>query len=427
MMLDRAEARSLSVPLAVRWGAFVLLASALLVARRPETIFRAEFFYEDGQVFYIGAWFGTIVEQIGRTYAGYILLIPRVVAALERQIAVAYAPLLGNAISLGMVALLAGYVASDRLANVLPERRTRVLAAVSLLLLPGSWETLGSVTLVEWYLALFLIFASLASAPRNQLAAAIELLAVIGSSLTGPFSLLFAPLFWARLVSRRDRWSILLAVAVTSGAVIQLAALVLSGDRAPTASNLAVLGELLTFRLWATLIGGFWMSALIPLGLDPGLVAGASLLLLAAIFVVWTTMPRLLGATLAYAALIVLAGVVADQPNGLPASPFLAQRYLVVPGVCIAVAVSYAFGRLRLLSAVRRRATIAVAGILIFGVVGDFRLVPHPDYEWALRSACIGGKAPCEVPVEFPNAWTIHWPGEGGAYVQPNPYARSNR
>ena len=66
-------------------------------------------------------------------------------------------------------------------------------------------------------------------------------------------------------------------------------------------------------------------------------------------------------------------------------------------------------------------AALAVGGLLILGVVGDFRLPARPDYRWAERSGCIGGPVPCDVPVEFPNLWTIHWPGSSGTYVQPNP------
>jgi hypothetical protein len=49
--------------------------------------------------------------------------------------------------------------------------------------------------------------------------------------------------------------------------------------------------------------------------------------------------------------------------------------------------------------------------LLSIGVIWDFRILAPPTQGWAENSACIGGAAPCVVPV-FPGGdWDIHWPG----------------
>ena len=130
--------RAQSLPPIVGWLAFVLLAIAIVVLRRPESLTNAAFFYEDGQVFYIGAFFGSPLDQLTRQYEGYLHLIPRLVAMLERLVPPASAPLIGNAIALLVVVGVAAYIASGRLENVIPGRRTRVLLAIVFLLLPGA-------------------------------------------------------------------------------------------------------------------------------------------------------------------------------------------------------------------------------------------------------------------------------------------------
>jgi hypothetical protein len=410
-----------SLPPIVGWLAFVVLAITIVVLRRPESLTDAAFFYEDGQVFYIGAFFGSPLDQLTRQYEGYLHVIPRLVAMLERLVPPASAPLIGNGVALLVVVGVAAYIASGRLANVIPERRTRVLLAIVFLLLPGAWETLGSITLVQWYLAIFLLLAGIAGAPRGRIGSAAELVAIAFAGLTGPFSLLFAPVFWVRAWRSRDSWSITTAGLVTLVGAVQLTVLLFSGERSGQLPSLQAIGEFLTVRLWASVLGGFWMSGLIPRGIPIGAAVVASLLLLVAIVLTASAAPRKLVAALAFGALVIVGATLLDQPFGLPVSPYLAGRYVLIVSVLVAFTATLALGDGRQRRPAIRGAALAVGGLVLFGMVGDFRLPAHPDYGWAERAGCIGGPVPCDVPVEFPSVWTVHWPGTSGTYIQPNP------
>ena len=131
-----AGERFLAMPPMARGAATVAAFFVLLVARRPETILRAEFVFEDGKEWYVGAWHLPLSDAILTPYAGYLNFIPRVVGYLERQGPVSLAPLVGNAIALLIVALIAAYVSSDRLSMLIPSRRVRVIVALYLVLLP---------------------------------------------------------------------------------------------------------------------------------------------------------------------------------------------------------------------------------------------------------------------------------------------------
>ena len=419
--VQRAAIRFGALPKTIRWLAFITLALGILVLRRPETITRAEFFYEDGQVFYVGAFFGGALDQVFRQYEGYLLVVPRLIAMLERLVPPASAPLVGNVASLLIVAGLAAYIASDRLANVIPERRTRIVLAIALLVLPGAWETLGSMTLVQWYLALFLVLAGIAGPPASRAAAVAELTAIAAAGLTGPFSLLLAPVYWVRAWRSRDRWSMATAAVITIAAAVQLVVLLLSGERSGAMPSLYAIGEVMTVRLWASVIGGLWMSALIPVGIPAVLAGAASLLLIAGLVLVLPAVPRAARFALAYGALAIVGATLLDQPAGLPVSPYLAGRYFLLLSAVVAFAAAIAVLHIDRLRPGARVAALAIAGLVLLGTVGDFRLPAHSDYHWAERAACIGGPVPCDLPVEFPNVWTVHWPGSSGTYIQPNP------
>jgi hypothetical protein len=411
--------RWLDLPSTVRWASFVAVALLVLVLRRPETLTKAAFFYEDGQVFYVGAYFGTFLDQLTRAYAGYLVVIPRLAAALEWTVPVPYAPLVGNLIALAAVALLAAFIASDRLSNVFPDRWMRILLAALLVLLPGSWETLGSITLIQWYVAIYLVLVAIAMPPTRRSFKAIEGIVVGCAGLTGPFSILFAPLFWARALILRDRWSATLAAIVSLCGAVQIALLTASGERSAALPDPAVMVAALTARLWATMIGGHWMSGALSIGLDPRLVAAATIALVGALIVVWAKTPRVPRFAFGYAAAVIVGSTILDQPRGFPDSPYLAGRYFLLPAFCVAIAVAVLLADSQRRAPLTRIAVLAVSGLFLVGIVGDARLPAHPDYGWADRSACIGGPDPCQVPVEFPNAWTIHWPGSGGTYSQP--------
>ena len=388
------------------------VALVLLILRRPSTVLQAEFWNEDGQVFYVGSWFGSAFEQLTRSYAGYLHLVPRAAAWAERSVDIAVAPLVANSLSLAIVAGLACYIASSRLENIIPTRNIRLALAIGLIVLPGSSETLGSITLVQWYLGIFIVLASLARRPETPAGRTAEGASLVIAGLTGPFVVLFTPLFWARAARIRDAWSIRLAALTTACALIQSIAFATGHRASATFSPDAAVGVLLP-RLWSSVIGEFWLRTFMQFGppLAVALVASAALAFI--VVAVWAQTPPLLRGTTAIVVAVVVAAAFASEQPSFPMSPYLGSRYFLIPTFMILLCVA---------AAVERRpaiASVALGAGLVVGIVGDFSLPGHEVHDWADQSQCIGGNAPCTVPVSLENAWTIHWPGRSGTYVQP--------
>jgi hypothetical protein len=221
----------------VLFAATVAISLVALIARRPETVTRPEFYAEDGRVFFLGTWFGNPLDVLARPYNGYLHLVPRAVGLLERAVPIQWAPAIGNVVALMVVALIAGFLASDRMAPLLPDRRARLAVAAGFVLLPASQETLGSITFIQAYLVVFLVAVGLAATTRTRGWQAVEAIAVAAAALSSPIAILVAPIHWVR-VRRFGRGALGSAVMVTAGGAVQLAVLVASRPPAVAPADL---------------------------------------------------------------------------------------------------------------------------------------------------------------------------------------------
>lgn len=398
----------------------MLVAVTVLALRRPTTLTRAEFFNEDGQVFYLGTYFGDLAEVLFRPYQGYLHLVPRVVSLGERVVPIELAPLLGNLLSLIVVAAVAGFVASERLAVAIPRRPVRLLLAVLILVLPGAFESLGSLTYVQWYLGIWLFLAAAATSPTGRLTTALDRAALAVASLTGPFSIMAAPLYVLRAVRQPSSANAWRASLVIVAACVQTALVVTSTGRAPSirwpdvGSALAAAA----YRGVVTPLIGFHRSTEVVAATPEGpIVVIASILVVALAAAAFAFAPAGIRLSLALGFAVSLAAGILGSTDSPAAmfSPGSSQRYFVIPGAMLSIAVVLA-------ATSGRRLAVAAATplvvLLLIGVASDFRLPVRPAHDWATRSTCIGGATPCLVPVEPPKALSIRWPGPDGPYIQ---------
>jgi hypothetical protein len=87
------------------------------------------------------------MDGVLRPYEGYLHVVPRLTALLERVVPISSAPLVANVAAVGIAVAVAGYVASGRLALVVPDSRVRLALGALVLFLPGAAELQGSITL----------------------------------------------------------------------------------------------------------------------------------------------------------------------------------------------------------------------------------------------------------------------------------------
>jgi hypothetical protein len=398
----------MSIPVWVWVG---LAAFGILFLRRPDVLTNAQFYAEDGPIFYLGALLDG-ASSLVRSYAGYLHLVPRLVALLEAAAPVAWAPTVANTISFVIAAGIAAYVASDRLTTVLRGRWLRVTAALTFVLLPATHEVFGTMTNVQWLLGIYLVLAVAQTDPVSRLQAATDRIALAAASLTGPMSIVIAPLHLVRLAKRRDRTSAWQAAAVSIAALIQAFVLSRSGRPVSLASqpDLLTMGKVAIYRAIVVPLAGVHHGASLKLlGLPHPLVVLGAVIALGAVVAVLRRMGA--GGWLAAYLIVAFTGlafVATQYPATVFLDPWAGARYFFLSGAMVA---GCSFAVAWQARGVSRLAAIGGLAVLIVGITGDFTLPPRDLHGWVTSSSCINGLVPCDVPIDRAGKWTIHWPG----------------
>jgi hypothetical protein len=189
--------------------------------RSPLALVHPELYAEDGHVWFQQAYNSGWFVPLEVAHTGYLQTFPRLVADLGLHVPLERVPLLFVVFAVAAQVLPAGFVASKRLASVVPSRWLRLLLAAAYLALPNSREVNANLTNAQWHLALLAVLVVLAE-PATGAWRVADVLAVGLSGLTGPYCIALLPV--AAIVSavRRRRWSLVLLAEVGAVAVIQL-------------------------------------------------------------------------------------------------------------------------------------------------------------------------------------------------------------
>ncbi len=234
------------------WQSCVVFACtfALLVSRRPDAVFHAQFWAEDGTVFYADAydlgWWASLV----RPYGGYLHALPRLAAALSLLVPFARAPLVMNLIAISFQALPVNLLLSRR-SSAWGSLAFRAALALMYIALPDSRDLAGIITNSQSPLALSSFLIIVSSPARGMRDRLFDISILLLTGLSGPYCLFLLPiaLFVVRQDRSRWRWDAPIILAL-SCFVEAWGLLILS----PTARPHYRLGA--TMELLARILGG---------------------------------------------------------------------------------------------------------------------------------------------------------------------------
>jgi hypothetical protein len=214
--IKRAEYDGLNA----KWQLLVFAVVVLAIfSRSPGLFTHAQFFAEDGKIWFADAYNSGAIHSLMKPQVGYFSVVERLGAAASLLVPLKFSPLvmalLGTLVQWLPIAILL----STRCRRLAPFG-TRIAFAAVYLEIPNAGEIHVVITNAMWHLALAAILLALSLPPKGWPGRLFDCAVILLAGLSGPFCILFTPLvaiFWWR---HRQSWSlVILAVSGLSMAV----------------------------------------------------------------------------------------------------------------------------------------------------------------------------------------------------------------
>jgi hypothetical protein len=184
---------------------------------------------EDGAIFFSGALHNGFFSNLFETYAGYLVVVPRLVGAVGAAVPLKDAPVAMAVVS-GLIVGVCGIVVWAASGSMIRNPYLRgTLALLTVLAPTASLESIDSGTYVLWFM-LFASFWVLMWRPRTTTGAVLGGLFIMLTGLSSPEIWFFAPVALLRLIALRDRRDALVLGGWVIGAAAQIPAYAFSNE-----------------------------------------------------------------------------------------------------------------------------------------------------------------------------------------------------
>jgi len=198
--------------------ALFLVCFLLLYSRRPDAIENAQFYAEDGAVWYRDAYqLGWRCLLIPET--GYLQTVSRLIALLALLLPFTVAPLAMNLGALAIHILPVNLFLSRRFDGV--PLFARLLGSLLYLGIPNSVEIHGNTTNIQWHLGLICLLMILGRPPEGKFWIAVDVCALALLAFDSPLGFLLVPI--AAVLWRKERGTVRAThlVALLPGTMVQ--------------------------------------------------------------------------------------------------------------------------------------------------------------------------------------------------------------
>lgn len=178
----------------------VIIAAILAITRRPETLFHAQFWAEDGRYWYASAY-NNGLSDVFAPYAGYFVLTYRIVAFFSLLLPFHFAPAFFNIAALGIQLLPVVLLCSGRLKKIIPYRSVGILLSLLYIAVPNSMEVYTNLTNIQWHLGIAAFLVLIAEKNQRLVWRIFDTGVLLITGFSGPlviFLLPFAVFIWWR-------------------------------------------------------------------------------------------------------------------------------------------------------------------------------------------------------------------------------------
>ena len=399
-------------------GILFLLACAVIVSRRPDAIFHAQFWAEDGHVWFADAYNFGGWTALFRTQDGYFQVFPRLAASLALLAPLRMAPLALNLVAIAVQALPVNLLLSLR-SSAWGSLRYRALLAVIYLALPNTREMTAIITSSQWLLTLSAFLLLVAYPPRGAAGRIFNISILLLCGLTGPFCVFLALVAIFLAWRRRENWRWIEAGILAACCLIQACGLLIvdpSGRShyAALGASPALFMRLLAAQVYlATLLGSnelaHYSSHLLFIFLLCAAIGGTVLVVLC--FIKSSVEMRLFLAVSALLFALSLSSPNTGSPRGVTGWELLTSgggiRYWFFPTLAFAWSLLWCFhSRIRLL----RIVSAPLILLMCFGIIRDWRHPAFVDLHYAVyaeRFEAAPAGSVVAIP-ENPDGWNLH-------------------
>ena len=382
----------------------LVLATIILAVRRTDAFVNPQFWAEDGVIFFLQQYENGWTAVV-KPYAGYLHLIPRLVALFaDSFFSYSSAPAVYNFSSLAITVFVVANVFSPRLPI-----GHNALFAVSIVLIPHlTNEVFMNITNIQWITSILLVVTLAKECPdrkygniKGQLAYDMAIIVLCG--LTGPFIVFLLPLFiskWSRNINSYNNAIMAFACIIS---FVQLSLIL---------SEIEILGAkgshlVLDFNIYSSLVGHKIFGNLF-LGKNTAYVINPHLLAImyfGLILILFRYSPQKKFTNIfLYTHLIVLLATLfeyRDRPQILiPAGSGV--RYFFIPNIMIAWSLITFLDQKEKWK--RLLTTTTLAFILVSSLSSGFHS-KFVDFKWGEYSRSIG-KEDVRIPIN-PRGWYV--------------------
>jgi hypothetical protein len=192
------------------------VAFLIVFSRRPDAVMNAQFFAEDGRVWFLDAY-NHGLHSLFMSEAGYLHVLHRSVALIAVLLPLSMAPLVMNLGAIVVQILPVNLLLSTRFSDI--PLKIRLLSSFLYLALPNTAEVHANVTNIQWHLALMAILVLLGRPSSGRGWRIFDGTVLVLTSLSSPIGVVLVPVAAFLWWKRRQVWSAISLALLGPGSV----------------------------------------------------------------------------------------------------------------------------------------------------------------------------------------------------------------
>ena len=193
------------------------VAFLIVWSRRPDAVLNAQFYAEDGRVWYLDAY-NLGLHSLLMPQGGYLNTLSRIVALIALLFPLSMAPLVMNLCAIVVQILPVNIFLSSRFSGI--PLKTRLLGSFLYLAIPNAAEIHANITNGQWYLALVACLVLLAQPACGRGWRIFDGAVLVMISVSSPIGILLVPVATAIWWKRRQKWSAYSLALLVPGALL---------------------------------------------------------------------------------------------------------------------------------------------------------------------------------------------------------------